>query len=70
MGNSAIGTWKSITSDARFSLSGEMLHPLSHQETLDAKAKELGCALPSDLTVEHDEAGTEMRNRPEPEAGA
>lgn len=61
----ALGKWQAISSDPRFSvLSGEMHHPLSHQEALDSAAVEHGCAIPSDLTVTFDAAGEAMRNSP------
>lgn len=59
-----LGTFRTQTSDTRFLLSGDMVHPLSHQEAIDAAAREHSCPVPDDLTVAHDEAGEAMRNRP------
>lgn len=59
-----MGTFKTITEDARFQIEGVMHHPLSHQEAIDAKCREHECPVPADLTVEHDAEGERMRNSP------
>lgn len=61
----SVGTFRTQSSDPRFQLEGFMEHPLSHQEAIDAAAKEHQCVVPDDLTVTHDTAGEAMRNRPE-----